>query len=174
MYPSRWDGAKNSSVPVITFKVEMDSEDYDGMDWPEPPHEDPLSIIDKVELALAYLGEANCTMGEQSLVEYIHINRLSNTMRIDNLKDRSDEQQAAIRRNEKHIKHLNRKVSLMESSQTELNQTLTEMGEDLQLALTSLTKALTEIALQKTRISVLETIPDNLMKQGFISKEGEN
>merc|ERR1712012_951029 len=44
--------------------------------WPEPDEEDPLSVIDQVELAMAY----GCKVNQEQLLQYIHFNRHHNTL----------------------------------------------------------------------------------------------
>jgi len=46
--------------------------------WPEPHYDDPLSIIDQVELAMAY----KCEVSQEKLLQYIHFNRHYNTLLI--------------------------------------------------------------------------------------------
>merc|ERR1712243_218111 len=92
---SPFDGANNSNEPVFTFNFFED--DYDGQDWPYRHPDDPMSVIDQVELLLGYRWEANCTIGEDLLVDYIHINRIAldlqiedNNAKIENLTTRFD------------------------------------------------------------------------------------
>merc|ERR1719153_1210590 len=89
------EGANNPNEPVFTLN--FDNLDYDGQDWPISSPEDPMSVIDQVELLLGYRSEANCTIGEDLLVDYIHINRISldlqmedKTAKIENLTTRMD------------------------------------------------------------------------------------
>merc|ERR1719458_2301716 len=51
----------------------------DDQTWPEPDPEDPLSIVDEVELSLAY----QCNVSQESLLKYIHFNRHHNTLLIE-------------------------------------------------------------------------------------------
>ena len=46
-------------------------------------HEDPLTIIDRVEIALTYSEEAGCVVNSTDMVKYVHINRIVNRMLID-------------------------------------------------------------------------------------------
>merc|ERR1719153_1581049 len=92
---SPFDGANNPNEPVFTFNFFED--DYDEQDWPYRHPDDPMSVIDQVELLLGYRSEANCTIGEDLLVDYIHINRISldlqmedKTAKIENLTTRMD------------------------------------------------------------------------------------
>ena len=53
--------------------------------WPNfPPEEEPLTVIDTVELALAY----NCQLSQETLVKYIHYNRLSSIQKISVLESK--------------------------------------------------------------------------------------
>eukprot|EP00092_Neocalanus_flemingeri_P058471 GFUD01069681.1.p1 GENE.GFUD01069681.1~~GFUD01069681.1.p1 ORF type:complete len:438 (+),score=56.84 GFUD01069681.1:49-1362(+) len=50
--------------------------------WPNfPPDEEPLTIIDIVEIALAY----NCPLDQQTLIQYIHYNRLSSSQKLSGM-----------------------------------------------------------------------------------------
>merc|ERR1712150_171301 len=51
----------------------------DDQTWPEPDPEDPLSIVDEMELSLAY----QCNVSQESLLKYIHFNRHHNTLLIE-------------------------------------------------------------------------------------------
>merc|ERR1719334_1939404 len=62
MHYGTHDGAKNPNESVFT--TNFDDPDYDGQDLPLPPPEDPMTVIDQVELLLGYKAEANCTIGE--------------------------------------------------------------------------------------------------------------
>jgi len=71
------DASKNGE-PVFTYRYGLP-----GQDWREPEPNDPLSIVDQVELALAY----GCTenLSTDFIIDYIHSNRKSNALRIDTL-----------------------------------------------------------------------------------------
>jgi len=69
------EGSKNGE-PVISYRFGLPDET-----WPEPNPDDPLSLIDKVELSLTY----NCEVSTARILEYIHHNRNLNTMMIKNL-----------------------------------------------------------------------------------------
>ena len=59
--------------------------------WPEfPPDEEPLTVIDTVELALAY----SCQIDQDNLIQYIHYNRLSSSQKISNMKRELNQQSA--------------------------------------------------------------------------------
>jgi hypothetical protein len=51
--------------------------------WQEPSPTDPLSLIDQVELSMAYHCEER--MSRQTLLRYIHQNRLHNSLRINTM-----------------------------------------------------------------------------------------
>jgi len=53
--------------------------------WPEQEPEDPMSVIDKVEVTIAY----GCTdkLSNDRILEYIHFNRLNNEMKIKHLEE---------------------------------------------------------------------------------------
>merc|ERR1719460_2945275 len=65
---------------VLTYRHGLPDET-----WHEPNPVDPLSLIDQVELALAY----NCadSLTKKNLVDYAHRNRKLNSMRIDTLEE---------------------------------------------------------------------------------------
>merc|ERR1719458_226381 len=68
------DFSKNGEG-VFTFIRDLP----DDQTWPEPDPEDPLSIVDEVELSLAY----QCNVSQESLLKYIHFNRHHNTLLIE-------------------------------------------------------------------------------------------
>jgi len=51
--------------------------------WPETSPEDPMSLIDKVEVTIAY--GCTDTLSSDRILQYIHFNRLSNEMKIKHL-----------------------------------------------------------------------------------------
>merc|ERR1719222_1175298 len=73
------DSSKNGE-PVLSYKHALPNPDEA---WHEPEPEDPLSLVDQVELALAYNCEESLTT--KTLIGYIHRNRNHNKLRIDTL-----------------------------------------------------------------------------------------
>merc|ERR1712037_253570 len=73
------DSSKNGE-PVLSYKHALPNPDEA---WHEPEPEDPLSLVDQVELALAYNCEESLTT--KTLIGYIHRNRNHNALRIDAL-----------------------------------------------------------------------------------------
>merc|ERR1712037_582442 len=73
------DSSKNGG-PVLSYKHALPNPDEA---WHEPEPEDPLSLVDQVELALAYNCEESLTT--KTLIGYIHRNRNHNKLRIDTL-----------------------------------------------------------------------------------------
>ena len=53
-------------------------------DWPLQDPQDPLTIIDSVEIALVYNNEAECNIETTEVVRYVHFNRMLNRIIIDN------------------------------------------------------------------------------------------
>ena len=47
-------------------------------DWPLQDPQDPLTIIDSVEIALVYTEEANCVVRSLDVIKYVHYNRMQN------------------------------------------------------------------------------------------------
>jgi len=80
------DFAKNDD-PVLTYRHGLP-----GETWHRPNPEDPLSLIDQVELALAY--DCADSLSKKNLVKYVHRNRKLNSMRIDTLENRMTETSA--------------------------------------------------------------------------------
>ena len=83
--------------PVIKFLHEDEGR------WPVAPPEDPLTTIDRVEIALTYSDEAGCVVNSTDMVKYVHINRMvnrlwidNNSKKIDNLETESEAKQAEI------------------------------------------------------------------------------
>ena len=71
------DFSKNG-LPVIEFLHD------DKGRWPVAPPEDPLTTIDRVEIALTYSDEGGCVVKNADMVKYVHINRMVNRLWIDN------------------------------------------------------------------------------------------
>merc|ERR1719494_441602 len=73
------DMSKNGK-PVISFKDGLPDDT-----WPETDPSDPLSLIDQVELALAY----GCpdSLSKEDLINYMHHNRRVNSMKMKTLGD---------------------------------------------------------------------------------------
>jgi len=72
------EGSKDGSSEVINYRFGLPDET-----WPEPYPDDPLSLIDKVELSLTYACEDS--LGTAKILEYIHHNRNLNTMMINTI-----------------------------------------------------------------------------------------
>jgi len=53
-------------------------------DWPLQDPQDPLTIIDSVEISLVYSNEAKCDIDTTEVVRYVHFNRMLNRIIIDN------------------------------------------------------------------------------------------
>jgi len=53
-------------------------------DWPLQDPQDPLTIIDSVEISLVYSKEAKCDIDTTEVVRYVHFNRMLNRIIIDN------------------------------------------------------------------------------------------
>ena len=54
--------------------VRPDHDQYLTVSWPKvPPEEELLTVIDTVEVALAY----SCTLDQQQMINYINISRIS-------------------------------------------------------------------------------------------------
>merc|ERR1719507_255979 len=83
-------------------------------DWPEPDPEDPLSLIDKVELSLAY----KCTddLSNERILDYIHHNRLNNAQRITFIENeiggRTDEVEKVIEETCEKVDRLGEDISV--------------------------------------------------------------
>jgi len=71
-------GSKNGEA-VINYRYGLPDET-----WPQPDPNDPLSLIDKVELSLTY----ECEVSTAQILQYIHHNRNVNTMMIKTLAEK--------------------------------------------------------------------------------------
>merc|ERR1712018_934751 len=70
-------GSKNGEE-VINYVHELPDET-----WHEPSPTDPLSLIDQVELSMAYHCEEQ--LSQQTLLRYIHQNRHHNSLKINSM-----------------------------------------------------------------------------------------
>ena len=114
------DFSKNGK-PVIKFLHDDENR------WPVAAPEDPLTIIDRVEIALTYGDEARCTVTSRNMAKYVHINRMVNRLWIDNnrkmidkIKKNSEEKLADIDTN---LNAMNAEITNVKIKQTGIDQT---------------------------------------------------
>eukprot|EP00092_Neocalanus_flemingeri_P032495 GFUD01035342.1.p1 GENE.GFUD01035342.1~~GFUD01035342.1.p1 ORF type:complete len:466 (+),score=61.24 GFUD01035342.1:101-1399(+) len=78
--------------------------------WPNfAPDEEPLTIIDRVEIALAY----NCPLDQQTLIQYIHYNRLSSSQKMSVMETRMEHLEPELSTLETRIKQIELQMSTM-------------------------------------------------------------
>ena len=86
--------------------------------WPNfPPNEEPLTVIDTVELGLAY----SCKLSQETIVQYIHYNRLSSTQKISVLESKTKLLEQTV---EDQKVSCREKIDLLESKMKLLEQTV--------------------------------------------------
>ena len=127
-----------SSNGENVFKYMFDEQES----WPVQPPDDPLTIIDRIEIAMVYTDEAGCMINSTDILKYVHINRMINSMKID----KNQKVAETIRKESENIK---RKV---EERQTKIESLEKERKED------------------KLDIENLKKEMDNV-KKGFLNKE---
>jgi len=81
--------------------------------FPEPTPDDPLSLIDKVELSLTFGCAEHLT--NEKIIDYIHHNRLNNALRITSIEKRIEEE--AQKMEEKNAKLAEENAKLAQQMQ---------------------------------------------------------
>ena len=114
------DFSKNG-LPVIEFLHD------DKGRWPVAPPEDPLTTIDRVEIALTYSDEGGCVVKNADMVKYVHINRMVNRLWIDNnskminiIKKKSEAKLADM---DTILNSMNAEIAKVKINQTDIDRT---------------------------------------------------
>merc|ERR1712012_1429212 len=90
--------------------------------WPEPDEHDPLSLIDQVELSMAY----KCPVSQEKLLQYIHHNRRSNTLLVQHNNKQIDKLRIQNQDNNKQIDQLRTEIDNIKAETSPLRQLMAE------------------------------------------------
>jgi len=99
------EGSKDGKAEVLNFL-----DDLPDYSWQEPNPDDPLSLVDKVEVSLTYKCEDS--LSRRDLLQYVHRNRNNNARRIDTMAKNMDKR---IAEQEKNIAEILKNLQLIQS-----------------------------------------------------------